>query len=1537
MPNCNTAQTSDSGNERSPVCCVIAVCSFAFAMLLAVVWLGSTLSADESNPETSASPSQMAHSAQVTEPREVAAAIDRIHEHTRRGRHGLAVGALAELARSHPAQLVLISSGNGTEQYEAVPFVVRRLLSNLPESAQRLYELQMEDRAESQLREALVEKKIDDVLSVALCFPGTDASRTALRHLISRHMDASEWRSAIGAIRQLQADPATSRASQARLNEQLAFCLSAIKPLENQQELPATFDRSDTSDSKTSARDIALLANVVPQFESPFWNVNFHDTPEWRATVPPAILEHAEQSIPVLPRARPVVHGNQLLVRSSTGIMALDRTTGARVWQQSATSGTQFGAERAPYVPSLRGLLAQSLAREIQLDSVHSQLVTFGELVCYAEAGSDGLTNSARTPNSQPFDSRLPIAAANQLVAREIKTGKPAWLVTGQTLGNDIKQENQTAFFLGVPTVVDDQLFGVAQINDDVLLYVLDVAGELQWKCKLATTSRKGPVELDWRSFACPVSVTDGVAVCATNAGVVVAVDLLSRNVRWAFRYERDDARISGDALQQTNRPNRESFQGWREARLIPYSIEPRTHVDANQLLAAEQVDEVRQAVLFAGPDQNGLVSLDVSTGRLIWSRPVESPSPIELIDVQDDSVFVLARHHVESINATSGKKQWQIDAPEPAGRGVVLRQSAVGKADDQRFVYVYPTVDTRIALVDLTNPRVLRSVPGLSPAVNLTIADGQLIAHSLDQVTAWPTLQQSFSNPHSRNTETANDALDIAQELQLAQMFGSLGVIDESEFRFTELTKRLNQAKRTGQLEIDRLKLLEQVTTERLRLWDRWQFDPTVSVAMLTTARDFLDSPSTAGVTIRQKVDAWLALARAANSQKQFAFAMDAYLAALKLNPEGDVVIHASGPTRRVLIERLIQGELLQLIDQMDPASHNELSNHFSRTVLDQATKNQDPFAKQRAAQRMRMIAWARPLQFLDETRIGLLFYRQQLDLLALEKLPIATFEAGVVGQNLAARKWASQQLADLFSSRAYEKDAAPWQWKLQQPPLGPKIEALPSGKLPTKPELLKTLSESEWSAEPPTVDTSGQPTRTPMQLVEIEAQPGSPFSRLSAFVSEPQRTGQTLVFCGDGHAGHWRLTLPHSEAPFRQVVRPKAWGIGQFFVLRLGADLFGITPFAPNGDPQPRLIWSQSMDAGAVIGGVRLDAGTPGVRSPEIEFLDSFARPVGQVGPVLPGHLCYQSKGKLCCIETATGKLLWDRYELPRESRLSGDSDFVFLVTSENAGCRVCVLRAADGSTVRDYSVDVPMSDDGSMIWMQDSRLFVASNVSKSSSKFGSVADVVPRQLQAFWLADGKPLWERDLDAAARVFAIDEDFLGLASKSAGLQVLDVSTGEVRMRCDVELPEKIATVFAINDYSQTYFVYSRTSRQDANLPPNLLGFRNEFVDGGIVAVNRWSLEQKWHKLLTNEQVNWTQPNGVPFLVLAFQDHAQANESEKTRTVFHLIDKRSGATLHRETKPVSDERFVIEPNAPQNWIRLQTTIRSIQVNYPPPG
>ena len=96
----------------------------------------------------------------------------------------------------------------------------------------------------------------------------------------------------------------------------------------------------------------------------------------------------------------------------------------------------------------------------------------------------------------------------------------------------------RAASFSVAPLVDGGDLFVVGERNLDVRLYVLDPqTGRVRWSQLLAHSDTKIDQDLGRRWWTVQVAYSNGILVCPTTVGWLVAVDRLDHSVLWMNRY----------------------------------------------------------------------------------------------------------------------------------------------------------------------------------------------------------------------------------------------------------------------------------------------------------------------------------------------------------------------------------------------------------------------------------------------------------------------------------------------------------------------------------------------------------------------------------------------------------------------------------------------------------------------------------------------------------------------------------------------------------------------------------------------------------------------------------------------------------------------------------------------------------------------------------------------------------------------------------------------------------------------------------------
>lgn len=118
--------------------------------------------------------------------------------------------------------------------------------------------------------------------------------------------------------------------------------------------------------------------------------------------------------------------------------------------------------------------------------------------------------------------------------------GKLKWEVGGNTGEDDPKLAG--AFFLGPPLPLLGRLYVLAEMKgQEIRLLVLSAkTGQLEWSQQLAVVEQNILQDPFRRAAGAMPSFADGVLVCPTAAGAIVALDLTTRSLLWGYQYPRD-------------------------------------------------------------------------------------------------------------------------------------------------------------------------------------------------------------------------------------------------------------------------------------------------------------------------------------------------------------------------------------------------------------------------------------------------------------------------------------------------------------------------------------------------------------------------------------------------------------------------------------------------------------------------------------------------------------------------------------------------------------------------------------------------------------------------------------------------------------------------------------------------------------------------------------------------------------------------------------------------------------------------------------
>jgi outer membrane protein assembly factor BamB len=560
----------------------------------------------------------------------------------------------------------------------------------------------------------------------------TQTGLVAWQTLANRQRDAGRWSLSAAAWQRVQQHPhATPRDRAMSVVGQLEASWRQNDP-SGVRDLFETHRELLRATPLTIAGRRVLAAEHVAPWMTDAGGPERMDTASWRPALtprwtlplrPPRDLgphldqwfgELRDHGVWLLPAAQPLLTDRLLLVRSAQALLALDRATGRVVWQIPFDDWPWI--ESNPGIldnPGYRTALLEQMGRRLLADTVMNRIVADGQRVYLAQESRPTQGNPANfgAPAGRGVEPGGPPGARhNHLAAYDLTSGELAWRIGGMSAGPSYPLAGE--FFCGPPTVVDDVLYVAGQQQTELQLLAIESRrGELLWKTTLGDLPRQLASDPARQRIACPVVWQNGVLLCPTSAGALLAVDPLTRSPRWAFRY--------GVSLRESTYRQRNENTAFL----------PDPWWDAWRDVSLQCRDNL---AVLASPESDRLHGVDIDRGESRWNVP--RGDGLCLLGLTADAAIVLEPTALRAHDLATGRVTWQTAVGEVAGRPVLTGTHAVVSTADGGVV--------RLRLAD----GVVENGAGTaeSPLGNLAFRDGDWYSVSTDTLAAWPDLTEA-------------------------------------------------------------------------------------------------------------------------------------------------------------------------------------------------------------------------------------------------------------------------------------------------------------------------------------------------------------------------------------------------------------------------------------------------------------------------------------------------------------------------------------------------------------------------------------------------------------------------------------------------------------------------------------------------------------------------------------------------------------------------------------------------------------------------
>ncbi len=447
--------------------------------------------------------------------------------------------------------------------------------------------------------------------------------------------------------------------------------------------------------------------------------------------------DQLKEGRPVAVAQYPVAVRGQVVFRDPHGICAVDAKTGDRRWRYDCQT-------------SLIKLINQPTRRSRQktklVDWIWSGNANWGMLASdghrvFAVDELELTWNPIQVIQGKVrADPSRERRKSNRLIALDLKSSgavaKPLWSVGGRRDSRKAPSTLAGHFFLGPPLPVHGRLYTVTEHNHRIYLHALDPeTGGVIWSQGIALVDL--PIHSDRKRYplSCTPSYSNGIVVCPTQLGVVVAVDETTGDLLWGHYY--------GDLLPEKQ-----------------FGRMPHRHQEVYGHAGFPDVPLIAAGCVVTMPRQSKYIHcLGLADGSRQWRAPRDDAEYVATISNQ--TVLVIGRHTCRGLSLSDGSELWSARFGMCAGRGVQVEQD-----------YVLPLANGSVANFDIDTGRRLGFTRTHTDTRmgNLILQDGYIYSLAYDTLAALPQaglVRDELQSKINRQNATSDEILQ-AGELEL-------------------------------------------------------------------------------------------------------------------------------------------------------------------------------------------------------------------------------------------------------------------------------------------------------------------------------------------------------------------------------------------------------------------------------------------------------------------------------------------------------------------------------------------------------------------------------------------------------------------------------------------------------------------------------------------------------------------------------------------------------------------------------------------------
>jgi outer membrane protein assembly factor BamB len=678
---------------------------------------------------------------------------------------------------------------NDNEEWVSVRQQANRLLSKFPGRFREGYRLKYGSAARDLLDEGLKSGDLKVLADVATRYFHTEAGIEAARKLAAIYLDRGEYGiAARWFARVLEAEP--SDGGDPKWLLQAAYAFRRAGDLPESKQLLKRVDKLVADNSLVLGGHPVRPAEWLNKFKaasggntqvSEWWTL--FGTSSRTGTVDggdPLLLSRWSQPTThshivhrhidrllealtdnrraVIPAAVPLTVGGKVVFRTLRGILVVDAESGSPLWEsREGISAERLLSGRVPtasYDRFSRGYYPSN--NNNGYGDYHPLTGLLFHNGNYGLISSDGtrlfvIENMALLPNVGPYaryssdpeqyDRYRRSWMTNKLTAYDLNSGRPVWEIGGRFRSESFDLQLAGNYFLGVPVADRGELFVVGEKDSRIRLHALDAkTGRVKWSRLIAYSDTKISQDSVRRWITAQVAVRDGVIVCPTSVGWLVAVDRTNKSILWAHRYSKPNARPKEYGSSQVI-----------QAATLNQRWIPSAPVISGGL------------VVYTPQEDESIVCLRLRDGKRLWQIP--KGDYLYHAGVFGGSVVLVGKDRITAVKLHDGTTAWTTPIDKSAGMPSGMGVAVGGEYHVPLYHGQLWTVNVKTGKVD----RKLYLPSESQPLGNLTMYRGQVLSLTPFGLTSFEQRSALLAKIAQRKKAARDDPWAALKEAEIA------------------------------------------------------------------------------------------------------------------------------------------------------------------------------------------------------------------------------------------------------------------------------------------------------------------------------------------------------------------------------------------------------------------------------------------------------------------------------------------------------------------------------------------------------------------------------------------------------------------------------------------------------------------------------------------------------------------------------------------------------------------------------------------------